>query len=550
MKKLSILFCSMLIAAGSSAQLNVIANSPSFEEPEVGFCKIIAQENGNTSLIHVTLKEGITTRIYGQDHKQSVIKKIKPAYGVLKGGDVVGAYEIDGNIVLFIRDYEDRTPILFRLVIDGNTGLLLSEKEIGSLKKMDLGKGYAMMFGKVPMPDFYVRKDPNSGNYAVALFNSFAPDRNERIELFHYNEKHEEISRAYYQSPNDEYKYLSFQDMYVMGANEVVAVAVGMNTKASAGELNGTLLMGSLKPGDKALALSKLDYPGAGQIDGSLIRYNKVNDEFILVSSKPVKGSKKGEYHAYKTIIKRAGDASKTESINPAGIARIANAHYDKKDAFKAIPQNIYINDDGSYSIVYEEVLVRVSNYGGGGIIGMPANTQFRRTSSTSSTRIYLNDIGVVHYNKDGSERESFYIPKSQSVFVKPSTIYYSFRDDSAEQLMQGDQYKSFFYLNGKNKNYILLNDIEKNQDKIDDKKTVTTIQGLGDCDAYSFELTGNNSMPKRQLVFNDKSSKKEHNIGMFSVSAYDKKSNVLITLKRERSGREKKAEVVWMNVE
>jgi hypothetical protein len=153
---------------------------------------------------------------------------------------------------------------------------------------MDTGKGYAMLFGKVPMPEFYVRKDPESDNYAIALFNSFANDRNERIELVHYNKDHKEISRAFYQSPNDEYKYLTFQDMTVMGDKEVVALAVGMNTRSSGGDQNGSLLTGTLTAGSKSLELSKLNYPGAAQIDGALVRYNKVTDEYILLSLKAV----------------------------------------------------------------------------------------------------------------------------------------------------------------------------------------------------------------------------------------------------------------------
>jgi hypothetical protein len=538
-KFLSLCLAGILSLGQCHAQFNVLSSSTAFDEPEAGFCKIITTKEGATVYLHVTLKEGINVRIYDVAHKEKVVKTITPGYGKLKGGDVIGAYEINNNIALFIREYEDRTPILYRIVIDAHTGNLLEEKEIGTLKKMDLGKGYAMAFGGVPMPEFYVRKDPESDNYAVALFNSFASDRNERIELVHYNKDHKEISRAFYQSPNDEYKYLTFQDLIVMGDKEVIALAVGMNTRSSGGDLNGSLLMGTLTAGSKSLELSKLNYPGAAQIDGSLVRYNKVTDEYILLSVRPVKGSKSNEYKAYKTILKKGDGNPVTTMLSSASLNRIANRHFEKKDQFLAIPQNLYINDDGSYTIVFEENLMKSSTYtdfGSGGMSHMHTRNTF-----------FLNDIGIIKYDKDGAEKSAAYIPKSQKVLSLPDMMYYSYREESAVSLSWGIQYKSFFYLNGKNQNYVFINDIERNQDRIDDKKRVTTIQGLEDCEAYSFAIDKGTEIPKRQLIFTEKDSKKEKDIALFTVSAYDREHNVFTTLKRERTGRDKSVKVVWM---
>jgi hypothetical protein len=547
MSKFLLLCLAACLCLGQThAQFQLLSSSTSFDEPEEGFCKIITTKEGGTVYVHVTHKEGINIRVYDATHTQKVVKNIMPGYGKLKGGDVIGAYEINSKIALFIRDYEDKTPTLYRIVIDEHTGSLVEEKEIGTLKKMDLGKGYAMVFAKIPMPEFYVRKDPESDNYAVALFNSFASDRNERIELVHYNKDHKEISRAFYQSPNDEYKYLTFQDMTVMGDKEVVALAVGMNTRSSGGDQNGSLLTGTLTAGSKSLELTKLNYPGAAQIDGALVRYNKVTDEYILLSVRPVKGSKSGEYKAYRTILKKGNNSPVTTMLSSASLNRIANRHFEKKDQFLAIPQNLYVNDDGGYTIIFEENMMKSyttndfmgSNGGFGG-------ARFSRT--TTRNTFFLNDIGIISYDKDGTENGAFYIPKSQKVYSLPDMMYYSYREESAVGLSWGIQYKSFYYLNGKNQNYVFINDIEKNQEKIDDKKRVTTIQGLEDCEAYSFAISKGAEMPKRQLIFTDKDSKKEKDIALFTVSAYDREHNIFTTLKRERTGRDKSVKVVWM---
>ena len=540
MKKIITLFAAVVFCCRPAmADFKVLGNSTGFEEPESGFCKIISERNGNTAFLHVTIKEGINIRIYDPAHKQLVNKHIEPDYGKLKEADVLGTYEINNNLVLFIRELDESRPVLYRLIIDGEKGNLIEEKLIGTLPKMDWGKGYAVAFGKVPTPDFYVRKDPESDNYAVALFNSFASDRNERIELVHYNKGHQEISRAFYQSPNDEYKYLTFQDMCVMGDKEVIALAVGMNTRSSGGDQNGSLLIGSLAAGSRSLELNKLNYPGAALIDGALIRYNKVTDEFLLLSIRPERSSKDNEYRAYKTVIKRSDYTPVTTALSAVSLNRIANKHFEKKDQFLAIPQNLYINEDGSYTIIFEENLMRVTTY-----------SSMNSSMMRRSVKVFLNDIGIIQYSKDGVEQGAYYIPKSQQVFSLPNMMYYSFREESAISLSWGVQYKSFCYLNGKDKDYVFMNDIEKNQERIDDKKKVVTIQGLNDCEAYSFNLGTEGEMPKRHLLFPDKDSKKDRDIALFTISAYDREHNVFVTLKRERSGRDKSVKLVWLQPE
>jgi hypothetical protein len=534
-KFLSLCLAAFLCLGQTHAQFQVMGSSSEFEEPQTGFCKIITTKDGGTVYLHITTKDGINVRIYDPAHKEKIVKNIVPGYGKLKSGEVIGVYEINKNITLFIREYEDKTPILYRIIIDAHTGNLIEEKEIGTLQKLSFGKGYGIAFGKVPMPEFYVRKDPESDNYAVALFNSFASDRNERIELVHYNKDHKEISRAFYQSPNEEYKYLTYQDMVVMGDKEVIALAVGKNTYSSGGDQNGSLLMGSLSAGEKSFNLKRFNYPDAGRIKGSLIRYSKATDEFIMLSLKSVKG-KFNEFKAYKTVFKKGNDNPTTTMINAASLNRIANRHFEKKDQFLAIPQNLYVNEDGSYTIVFEENETHTYT-----------NTQ---AIGGSNSYMYLKDVGVLNYDKNGNETSACYIPKSQKVMSIPDMMYYSYREESAVSLSWGIQYKSFYYLNGKDKNYVFINDVEKNQDRVDDKRRVHSIWGLEDCEAYGFPVNKGTEVPKRQMVFTDKDNKKEKDIALFIVSAYDRENNIFTTLKRERTGRDKSVKVVWMQLQ
>jgi hypothetical protein len=89
-----------------------------------------------------------------------------------------------------------------------------------------MGQAYAAAFGGVPIPDFFIRKDPDSDNYALAMLNSFESDRNKRIEIVLYGANNQEVSRAYYTSPENKYKYLECLDMAVIGDKKVCVLAV------------------------------------------------------------------------------------------------------------------------------------------------------------------------------------------------------------------------------------------------------------------------------------------------------------------------------------
>jgi hypothetical protein len=565
-KNLLTLLSVLLISTASFAQFKVLATGNGFEEPEDGYAKIIQEKSGNTFFLHITKKDGINVRVYDNTHKQVADKHLIPKYGKLKLGSkffeidpgavepIKGIYEIDNNIVLFISEYDEGRPKLYRLVIDGKTGDLKSEETIATLGTYNLLESYAVRAGYVPLPTFYVRKDEGSDNYAVVLFDALNSDRNRRIEIVHYNKDHKEISRAFYQSPNDAYKYLSFMDLCVRGNKELVVVVVGKNTRSSGGDLNGTLLMGSLKAGATSFDLQRLAYPDAGKISESMIRYNKVNDEYVLISVKPSKDKKDKNAKCYRTIIKSVGAEATTAMINSGSINRIANKHYDKKDQFLAIPQILYMNEDGSYTIVFEEN--RSNTYSNSGFRtttvsnGVNGTTTYASPSGGSYSVDVLEDIGIIEYDSSGTEKISYYIPKSQRVKDIPRSIYYSFRDETGVKLDDGTQFKSFYFLNGKTKRYVLLNDIARNQEKVNDGKKVTTIQGLDECEAYAFEIGNGDNMPKRQLIFADKEHKKEKDMALFAISDFDRENNVFVTLKLEHIKGDKEVKLVWLQPE
>jgi len=542
MKKLLCLIPALLCFVLMQAQFKTIAEGQIFDEPEKGFCKILQMKNGNTFFFRFTFKDGIYVQPYNSKHKEGAEVHIEPQYGKLAKSDnagtaIEGIFEVSGDVLIFVSKFEGRAPTLFRMILDGNTGKLKEDKIICTLDKVSFGQGYSIAVGGVPLPGFYVKKDPFSDNYGIVLMHSFEEDRNKRLEILHYGANNELISQAFFKSPNDYYKYLQYVDMTVMGKERVCVIAYAYNTRSSGGKAS-ELLMANLKAGDKVIAATKLDFTKDLTAVNGNMKYNPVTKKLILViaGKENEKDSYFTSYIAYVNPDEKKLEYSATAA--PAAATAKSAEIFGEKKAFYGLPQNIYINKDGSFVIVYEEIILEaVSRSSGSGFsMGGP---------SSYNTR--LGNIAIGSYSITGAELGSYLIVKSQYLpGARLYPYYLSDREGQAQKMDDGNQFKSFSYIDGQTKPYILFNDVAENEERVAKGKKPTTIQGVGECDAYLYSVTGRDIMPTRQYAFGEP-AKKEHNLALFSISDYDKNSNSYVTLKLAKEGRQKGVQLVWL---
>ncbi|MES1216758.1 MAG: hypothetical protein ABUT20_14680 [Bacteroidota bacterium] len=514
----------------TNAQFKTLAEGVLFDEPEEGVAKIVQMKNGNTMFLHITPKSTINVQVYNATHK----KKGEQSFQTSMGKDkfyVKAVFEISGDMVVIVETIEGRTPRLFRLIINGNTGVLKNELQIAELNRVSFGQGYSMAFGGVPVPDFYIRKDPASDNYALVMLNSFEGDRNRRIEIVYYGSDNKEMSRAYYNSPDEKYKYLNYLDMVVIGKERVAVVAYAYNTRASGGK-ESELVLASLEAGSKTVTLTELPFSKDLIITDAITRYNPVTKNIILVTAAK-ENKKSGAYSTYIAYINPIDkDVEYSNTIYPMQASEKSIELFGKKNAYSGMPQNLFINNDGGFSVVYETIEV---------------TTHYGSMSVATSTSSELGNIAVSKFDALGKEVGSCLIPKSQNVFSSAiHPFYLSEREGTAQVLGKGNQFKSFAYLDGVEKSYILFNDIEENAEKIK-KGKITTIQAVSDCDGFFYDISGNEVLPDRDFVFGKPASKRENNLALFSISDYDKKNNVYVTLKLEKEGRDKGVKIVWL---
>lgn len=537
MKKILLITTLALLAGQGNlfSQFKQLGSSETFAEPETGSAILLKGKNGQTYFLHFDRNKKINLKSYTAERQLIYERSIPYLDKGEKLADVVASFESNNQLIIFIESYEQRTPVLTRLVINGSNGKLVSEEEIARYRKMNMGDGYAMAFGKLPLPTFYIRKSVNSDHYAIALFNTLANDRNERIEIMHFDGNNKLINKAFYESPNDGYKYMVFRDLYVDEAKAVYVVATGYNTRKSGGDQSGGLFIGKLEHNAPSFNMKRLPFAQAKQIDGVILRYNPVSEQFIMLSNKATEKKKEPtKYIVNLSTFDKSIEHFESKALNFSSLNRIAQKEYKRKEKINAIPKALTINKDGSYTIVLEETKVKVTNH-------------YSPTPGMSSNRVsyFLNDIGVVSYDKSHQVMATHYMPKSQRVNGVPNLMYYSFRGEKPSDLGMGMQYKSYQYLNNGSKSYILVNDIESNVKKMQKGKRVKTISGIGACEGFYYTVA-EKGIPKGERVNSDKTGKQK-TLLLFAVANYDAANNEYTVMETSPG---KKSRIIWLRPE
>lgn len=545
MKKNFFLLFSCLSFFLVDAQFKQIAEGPKFTEPEEGFAKILQMKNGQTFFLHVTTKNGINIRIYNTAHAEIITTTVTPAYETLKTGNVEAAFEINNDVVVFISERDDRSPILYRLIIDGNTGKLKEEKTIVRMKKEGL------FINTSSYNSFDIYKDPYSDNYAVSLYYLLESDIDKRIEIIHYGSDNNEINRAFCVSKDETFKFFLINDIVVFGPEKLCVFLFAAKDKYTSSK-GGYYVMATIEKGNPVITYTNLNVSKEMQtylktkkfkranlavteennIYLGIKKYNPVTKQILWLTAAQISDEER-VYIPYLFSIDPL--TNKCKSLGYFEFDRKLNEAYkerfEKEKDYSGMPQNLFINDDGGFSVVYEEIMVQ---------------SQSTSRGEHARTDTKLGKLVINTYNKDAAFVSAYLIPKAHwIIFQGLYPFYHARRENSSQKLYRGNQYKSFAYLNGSNKNYIFFNDSERNNDVKKDK--FVEIQGIGDSDAFMYQLSGTDVFPKREYAFGV-SEKKGHNLALFSISTYNKANNIFTTLKLDKETiKSKEIKLVWL---
>lgn len=521
--------CFLFFYLISHSQFQTISVGPSFDEPKEGYANILQLKNGNTIFFLINLKSGIDLRLYDSSHKEKIVTRIVPSYGKLKKGSIKSIFEVNGDAVLLISELDGATPVLYRLIIDGNEGKLKEETTIASLIRYTGGNGYGVNLGYLAEPDFFVNKDPYTDHYSVVLFNSFEVDRNKRIEVILYGPDNKPTSRAYFNSPDERYKYLTYMDMTIVNGDKVYVLVYAYNTKSFGGK-SSKLVVGVLKTGSN-ISISEFENTKDRKFDYGLIKYNPIRAKITMLASanQDDEGSK-GLYNTFLSTI----DTSqiKEENWTPLSTIKVPKNQATPLDNFTGLPQDLHINSDGSISIIFQE-LVNLALQRKNEITGFPE----------WDYRTMQGCIVVADYTKELQFEKSYFIPNNQPVLEQILPYAHSARKGSPKMLLNENQYKSFMYLNSPTNKYVLFNEPIDNSTAIYGR---VPFMKSYETDGYFYNLSSQTTTPTRNVLF-EQPEKNSHHPVMFSVSGYDSNKNIFATVKFQKEGRSSTSRLVWL---
>lgn len=512
-----------------SAQFKILGEGPVFTEPEDGYARILQLKNGNTFFLLLNMKRGIDIKLYNAAHRPKASRHLTAKFTRLKGAYISAIFEHSGNAVVMVAARDGKGLLLQRMILDGETGTMKEDETIATLPEVEYKHALAVTFGKVPVPGFYVRKDPYSDHYAVALMNSFEPDRNKRVEIVLYNDAHKEVNRAYYTSPEEKYKYIEFIDMAIAG-DAVHAIGYAFNTRSSGGK-EDVMILGTLEQGAGTIAVSELAFAHNRQVEHGVLKYNAHSGQLLLVAHLSTGKRNSNERDTRLAFI----DPAKREVLTikdlfPTAADEKSRELFGRKSGFDGLPVDLLMSPEGSFTIIYEEMVIKQWS-----------------TPSASFIATELKNLAVTMFDAKGVEQKTYFLPKEHFLLnTQYKPFYHARMHNSAANLFQGHQFKSFAYVNGKERNYILFNDVEENE-KLVQKGKITKIQGLGECDGFYYPLEGKDALPARSFVFGKPADKKDHNMLLFAVSDYNRESNTYAAIRLVNNNGRKGVRLVWL---
>lgn len=492
MKCLFLIPVFLILGLVAFGQIKVTSQGPIFSNDDnPGIQRVLLMKNGQTFYLCLS-KESLVVRIYSSKFTVKANKKLSPRLGKASSFKIKGLYDMNGDVILLVSAVVEHQLKLQRVIIDGNTGALKDQRIIGELEKVSYFKLGGVAFGDVPDPDFFSEEMPEGNGYAVVAMNSFQPDRSKRIVVSIYSIDNKELSHAFYKSPEERYKYMQYLGMAPMEKNKLGILAYGYNTASSGGK-ECELIYGTLTTGDTTLEIDKLGTSKRAS-SFSIASYNALSKKMLVVE--------KVDKEGYTSTV-----------VDPYSKTAITKMKLNKER--NDLPRNIFPNEDGSFTILYEEYEFFTNN---GPIV--------------NSSHSHYGDFSVSLISKDGTQEIANY--------TVPRNFWPKLGKDFPLPELAG-------YLSAGGNNYLLLNDDADNVERVQSGKRVHRVTTMDDWNGYYYTLSGKDEVPKVASLFGEPDEKRVHNMGAYAASDYRKETGMYVIVKLEQRGKDTNWRMVWM---
>ena len=562
MRHLFLLFCCLFCYTLSFAQLPKPTFSEPFEEPDALDSKVVQCPNGNTFLFAFNAKEGIDVTVFDKSRKQIATQKLSGGdvwdVSIMKKSQACAIYPMNDQIVIFLQQLDEKAPVLYRIILSDKDGKLVKEEKIAEMPKYSGGAGYAMAFGHVQPKNFYVERDTRSNDYAVVAFDGFAEETAKRIELIHYDSKHNELGRSFYDAPENRFKYINYLGMAVNGTHDVSLATYCFNTPKSGG--GSKIILSNLV--GSTLTHHPLSFTRDLKDTKALLVYNHVKKILELLTLSEVSAKESvfsNERKVYYTSLLVAIDPEtfsvlSSKTLTDMMATKYRKTHYDKdENRYTGLPMNLIINPDGSTTVISEDEILVFSTGGRFGLGIDPGIGLSGMSSMPGSVKsVTLHDAGITDYDQNGNELNGYVVRKSQKLaYIIPPLEH----NDMRNNRVTFDQYKnlgtttnsgfySYDYISTPSGRYVIFNDHPKNFER-DAEKNPKLLEAVSDANAICYKLT--NGEMSKQYLFGAPDDSFENRFALITSGDYSEATGDYAVLMIEKTGRkEKAARIAW----
>lgn len=555
----------LLSTIAVSAQQFRVEKSGEFDIPAYGWNKLMQLKNGNTFYFHSSRRDGLEVTIYNKQRKQIASKELDSKLwnsDKMNTAEIEGLYEINGQPVIFIAQGDGRTPVLYRMQLNPNTGAIAGEAKVGELAKISLTAGYKYAFGgsNYVLPQIVVEKDPNSDCYAAIFFDGLS-NKPDRIRAIHFNGNHKVISNATYVSPNGQYKSLNYIGATVDGNKRIFVSTYGYNGEADE-DKDAVVLISRLNAGATKFDHTTLQVSTDFANTKAIMRMNPKTNKLIMMTSTYDKLIREHENVLFGTS-KRRLNRKKKESfltilsvIDPDALNVTANtpvltdkiddygkANIDKDFEYVGAPQNIVMNKDSKMTILMEDITGNDDSWVSSG-------------DGHTNRAIYttLGPIGISELSETGEVEKAYALNKSQKCSGLLPGFYNAERANGKFKFTRGlkgaenKQYISFDYVYTDNNSYVLYNELPSNAEREEEDQKRRLVSDFSHTNTMCYQLAG--SQIKKTFLFGEPADDKSSTCILVESSDFNKSSNTYATLIEERSKNVYLSKIAWITFE
>lgn len=526
MKRVYLLLISLLCAFFGQAQFFQVTEGPLFPSPEKGVVKLLQMKNGSTVYIHFDPDSGIHVQVYEPEYRVRTETRFMPSISKRNNGVVEGIFEMNADVVLMISESGEDESNLYRILIDGKTAKPKEEQRIARVKLNEPGKVRGKAADPVH-PVFSVRYDSKGSGYAVAIINKFKSDTSKLVEIIMYTNDNRETFRQHYSTKKEKYSNLQLVDMAVTGINKAAAVIYGYN-QGAAGEKTGEVMLATTEKDKPSLSVNELSFSNDLVPEHGILRYESTFNQLLLLTTVRVRSdaNRLRNYLGYINLQSR--ELVSNTVITPGDKVKAGYAELNRKKAeYKALPQDLVLNEDRSYTVIFEEQELSANKEGG--------------------NYVTIRNTSVVNYDPEGVVTDAYLIPLEHTVhYFIPGPFYQSSYKLRGQQFVSNNQYATVKYISDGHYSYLLLNDKEINAGATEGKP-VSPMADLKGTNAFFCRLSGKELTTPREFVFGKPLAGTEPKLALFSVSDYDRANNLLVLLKQDKEDNRSGVKLVWL---